>query len=154
MPAKTYKTTLLKDGSMCAIPVPFDPRPIFGKIRAPVRVTLNGYSFRSTIAAMGGPLCIPLRKSNREAAGVNGDETLKVTVELDTETRDVTPPADLTKARSRSPPRLDPASRHSSRYSDEMWQAVESPENQTSDPEHGCWIETSEHVLHPVAKAM
>ncbi len=98
MPAKTYKTTLLKDGSMCAIPVPFDPKPIFGRIRAPVRVTLNGYSFRSTIAAMGGPLCIPLRKSNREAAGLNGDETLKVTVELDTETRDVTPPADLTKA--------------------------------------------------------
>ena len=74
MPAKTYKTTLLKDGSMCAIPVPFDPKPIFGRIRAPVRVTLNGYSFRSTIAAMGGPLCIPLRKSNREAAGLNGDE--------------------------------------------------------------------------------
>ena len=26
---------------MCAIPVPFDPKPIFGKVRAPVRVTLK-----------------------------------------------------------------------------------------------------------------
>ena len=83
---------------MCAIPVPFDPKPIFGKVRAPVRVTLNGYSYRSTIAAMGGPLFIPLRRSHREAAGLGGDETLKVTIELDTGIRDVAPPPDLAKA--------------------------------------------------------
>ena len=52
---------------MCIVPVPFDPAPVFGKVRAAVKVTLNGYTYRSTIAAMGGPLCIPLRKSNREA---------------------------------------------------------------------------------------
>ena len=83
---------------MCAIPVPFDPKPIFGKVRAPVRVTLNGYSYRSTIAAMGGPLLIPLRRSHREAAGLDGDETLKVTIELDAEIRDVAPPPELVKA--------------------------------------------------------
>ena len=83
---------------MCAIPVPFDPKPIFGKVRAPVRVTLNGYSYRSTIAAMGGPLFIPLRRSHREAAGLEGDETLKITIELDTGIRDVAPPPDLAKA--------------------------------------------------------
>ena len=98
MPSKTYRTTLLKDGSMCAIPVPFDPKPTFGKVRAPVRVTLNGYSYRSTIAAMGGPLFIPLRRSHREAAGLEGDETLKITIELDTGIRDVAPPPDLAKA--------------------------------------------------------
>ena len=98
VPARTYTTTLLRDGSMCAIPVPFDPKPIFGKVRAPVRVTLNGYSYRSTIAAMGGPLLIPLRRSHREAAGLEGGETLKVTIELDTGIRDVAPPPDLAKA--------------------------------------------------------
>ena len=98
MPARTYTTALLRDGVMCAIPVPFNPKTVFGKVRAPVRVTLNGYSYRSTIAAMGGPLCIPLRKSHREAAGIEGHETVKVTIELDTSTRDVTPPADLAKA--------------------------------------------------------
>jgi hypothetical protein len=71
---------------------------VFGKVRAPVKVTLNGYTYRSTIAAMGGPPCIPLRKSNREAAGLEGGETLNVRLDLDTEPRVVKPPADLVKA--------------------------------------------------------
>ncbi len=61
---------------MCFIPVTFDPKTVFGKTRAPGKVTVNGYTYRSTIAAMGGPPCIPLRKSNREAAGLEGGETL------------------------------------------------------------------------------
>jgi bacteriocin resistance YdeI/OmpD-like protein/uncharacterized protein DUF1905 len=98
MTARTYRTTLLRDGSMCAIPVPFDPKEAFGKVRAPVSVTLNGYTFRSTIAAMGGPLFIPFRRSHREAAGLEGTETLSVTLALDTAPRTVTPSADLLRA--------------------------------------------------------
>ena len=76
---KRYTTTIVKDGSMCFIPVPFDPKPVFGKIQAPVKVTLNGYTFRSTIAAMGGgQSCLPFRKSNREAAKLEGTETLEI----------------------------------------------------------------------------
>ena len=67
---KTFRVTLHRDGGTCFIPVPFDPAEAFGRVRAPVRVTLNGYTYRSTIAAMGGTVCIPLRKSNREAAGL------------------------------------------------------------------------------------
>jgi hypothetical protein len=63
-----------------------------------VKVTLNGYTYRSTIATMGGPPCIPLRKRNREAAGLKGGETLEVRLELDTDRRDVTRPRDLVKA--------------------------------------------------------
>jgi hypothetical protein len=95
---KTFTTTIVRDGSMCFIPLTFDPKPVFGRIRAPVKVTLNGYTYRSTIAAMGGPPCIPLRKSNREAAGLDGGETLEVRLDLDTETREVKPPADLVRA--------------------------------------------------------
>jgi Bacteriocin-protection, YdeI or OmpD-Associated/Domain of unknown function (DUF1905) len=98
MSAKTYKTTVYRDGSTCFIPVPFDPRAVFGKVRAPVKVTLSGYTYRSTIASMGGTVCVPLRRSHREAAGLEGGETLRVTLELDTEKREVTPPADLLKA--------------------------------------------------------
>lgn len=98
MQSKTFKATIVRDGSVCFIPVTFDPREVFGKLRAPVKVTLNGYTFRSTIAAMGGPLLIPLRKSNREAAGLEGGETLDVRLDLDTEERVVKPPADLMKA--------------------------------------------------------
>jgi hypothetical protein len=47
---------------------------------------------------MGGPPCIPLRRSNREAAGLEGGETLEVRLDLDTDTREVRPPADLVKA--------------------------------------------------------
>ena len=105
MISKTYKATMVRDDDdqVCYIPVPFDPKAVFGKVRAPVKVTLNGYTYRSTIAAMGGPPCIPLRKSNREAAGVQGGETLPVTVELDTEERVVKPPADLVKALKGAP---------------------------------------------------
>ncbi len=40
--AKTFKTTIFRDGSMCFIPVTFDPKDVFGKVRAPVKVTVNG----------------------------------------------------------------------------------------------------------------
>ena len=64
MIARTYTTTIVRDDPMCIIPVPFDPKPVFGAVRAPVRVTLNGYTFRSTISNMGGPFCIPFRRSH------------------------------------------------------------------------------------------
>jgi hypothetical protein len=103
MTSKTYKTTIVRDGSMCFIPVTFDPRNVFGKIRVPVKVTLNGFTFRSTIAAMGGPPCIPLRRSNREAAGLEGTETLMVRLDVDNEPRVVAPPSDLVRALKASP---------------------------------------------------
>jgi hypothetical protein len=93
--SQTITVQIYRDGAMCFIPVPFDPKAVFGKVRAPVKVTLNGYTYRSTIAAMGGVTCIPLRKSNREAAGLNGGETLTVKIELDTQVREVRVPSDL-----------------------------------------------------------
>ena len=94
----TFKTTIVRDGSTCFIPVPFDPKAVFGRVRAPVKVTLNGYTYRSTIAAMGGKVCIPLRRSNREAAGLQGGETVEVRLDLDTEARQVVPPDDFAGA--------------------------------------------------------
>jgi len=92
------------DGPMCFIPLTFDPKAVFGKVRAPVRVTPNGYTYRSTIAASGGPACIPLRRSNRDAAGVDGGETLEVRLDLDTDKREVRLPADFMKALKAAPP--------------------------------------------------
>jgi hypothetical protein len=103
MSTKTFTATIVRDGSMCFIPLGFDPRSVFGRLRAPVRVTLNGYTYRSTIAAMGGPPCIPLRKSHREAAGLNGGETLEIRLDLDTDPREVEPPADFVKALKGAP---------------------------------------------------
>lgn len=100
---KRFTTTIVRDGSMCFIPIQFDPKPVFGKIRVPVKVTLNGYTYRSTIASMGAGPCLPLRKSNREAAGLDGTETLTVTLELDAEPRVITPPPDFVKALKAAP---------------------------------------------------
>ena len=83
MAAKTFKAKVFRDDPMCYIEVPFDPKAVFGKVRAPVKVTVNGYSYRSTLAAMGGPVCIPLRRSHREAAGLEGGEVVSVRLELD-----------------------------------------------------------------------
>ena len=104
---KTFETTIVRDGSMCFIPVTFDPKPVFGKVRAPVKVTLNGYTYRSTIADMGTGPCIPLRRSNREAAGLEGGEKLNVTLQLDEEKREVKPPAELVRALKAAPPAWD-----------------------------------------------
>jgi regulator of protease activity HflC (stomatin/prohibitin superfamily) len=103
MIAKTVTVEIFRDGSMCFVPVPFDPKAIFGKVRAPVKVTLNGYTYRSTIATMGGAACIPLRKSHREAAGLEGGERLTVRIELDVEPRKVEIPADLAQAFKQEP---------------------------------------------------
>ena len=104
MISKTFRTTIVRDGSMCFIPLTFDPKPVFGKVRAPVKVTLNGYTYRSTIAAMGGPPCVPLRRSNWEAAGLVGGETIKVHLALDTEKREVKPSGDFVRLLKAVPP--------------------------------------------------
>ena len=104
MSSQTVRVTIVGDGSMCFIPVPFDPKKAFGKVRAPVRVTLNGYTYRSTISSMAGAVGIPLRRSHREAAGLTGSETLNVKIALDTERRVVRPPKDLVAALKAAPP--------------------------------------------------
>jgi TfoX/Sxy family transcriptional regulator of competence genes len=96
--ARTVMVRLQREGAMTSIPVPFDPKAVFGKVRAPVKVTLNGYSYRSTIFSMGNGVFIPLRASHRQAAGVAGSEKLRIRIELDTDERTVSLPPDLRKA--------------------------------------------------------
>lgn len=100
---RSFRITIVREGSTCFIPLMFDPKAVFGKVRAPVKVTVNGYTYRSTIAAMGGRPCLPLRRSHREAAGLNGGETLTVHLEHDTERREITPPDDFFQALKATP---------------------------------------------------
>ena len=125
MPSKTFRAKIVREGSMCFIPLTFDPKDVFGKVRAPVKVTLNGYSYRSTIAAMGGPPCIPLRKSNREAAGLEGGETIDVRLDLDTEKREVIPPADFRRMLKTTPGALEHWNRLSYTHQREHVEAIE-----------------------------
>ena len=63
--------------------------------RPPVRVTINGYSYRSTVAVMGGEYLIGVSAENRAGARVAAGDTVDVDVELDTEPREVAVPADF-----------------------------------------------------------
>jgi hypothetical protein len=66
--------------------------------KPPVRVTINGYTYRSTVAVMGGEYMIGVSNEHRTNAGVAAGQTVDVDLELDTEPREVTVPADLRAA--------------------------------------------------------
>jgi hypothetical protein len=71
--------------------------------RPKVVVTLNGHTWRSSIAKMGGSYWLGVSAENRAAAGVEGGQVLDVTVERDTAERTVTVPDDLAAALEREP---------------------------------------------------
>jgi hypothetical protein len=73
-----------------------------GSSRKPaVRVTINGHTYRSTVASMGGRFMLPISAQVREAAGIAAGDQVGVDVELDTAPREVTVPADFARALGR-----------------------------------------------------
>ena len=66
-----------------------------------VSVTIKGYTYRSTVASMGGRFMLPISAQVREGAGVAAGQKVDVEVELDTAPREVTVPADFARALSR-----------------------------------------------------
>jgi len=71
--------------------------------RPKVVTTVTGFSFRSSIAKMGGSYWLGVSAERRAAAGVAGGEVYDVTVVLDTEERTVAVPADLAAALEAAP---------------------------------------------------
>lgn len=71
--------------------------------RPPVRVTVGGHTYRTTVAPMSGAYFVPLSAENRTAAGVAAGDRVTVDIELDTEPRVVEVPADLAEALARAP---------------------------------------------------
>lgn len=66
--------------------------------RVPVRGTINGYEFRSSLMPMGGCHMMAVNKTMRAGAGVKAGDTLDVVMERDLEERTVEAPAALKKA--------------------------------------------------------
>jgi hypothetical protein len=66
-----------------------------------VRVTIKGYTYRSTVASMGGRFMLPVSAEVREAAGVAARDKVDVDVELDTAPRHVMLPPDFGRALTR-----------------------------------------------------
>jgi hypothetical protein len=81
------------------IQVPAEVVTGLGSHRRPsVRVTVGGHTYRTTVAPMGGAYFVPLSAENRTAAGVAAGDMVDVDIELDTEPRELTVPADLAAA--------------------------------------------------------
>jgi hypothetical protein len=96
---ETFTTTIQKAEGLNATGIRVPPEVIAalgaGK-RPKVTITLNGYTYRSTVAAYSGDVfMLPLSQEHRAAAGVEAGDEVEVTLELDTEPRTVDLPADL-----------------------------------------------------------
>ena len=84
----TFMTTVRQEQGMNAtgIPVPAEAVAALGTQKRPkVTVSLNGYSYRTTVAAYGEVFMLPLSAEHRNAAGVKAGDPVEVTIELDLE---------------------------------------------------------------------
>ena len=71
--------------------------------RPKVRVTIRGYTYRSSIAVVSGTYMVGVSADVRAAAGVAGGDDVDVDIEVDTAPREVTVPADLAAALDAEP---------------------------------------------------
>jgi bifunctional DNA-binding transcriptional regulator/antitoxin component of YhaV-PrlF toxin-antitoxin module len=97
---QTFQVLLEKDENLDAtrITIPFDAEKVFGAKRVPIKISINGADYRTTIFRMGGKYYVAVPKRFRAAAGVNGGEMITVEIERDTEIRMIVPPKDLAEA--------------------------------------------------------
>ena len=95
-----FHTTILQgDKTATGICIPDEIVAALGTSKRPaVRVTLNGYTYRSTVAVMGGVFMVGVSAEVRKGAGVAGGDEIDVDIELDTEPREVTVPPDFADA--------------------------------------------------------
>lgn len=95
----TFKTILLQAGKTATgikIPPEIIEKLGAGK-KPPIKVTINGFTYRSTVAVMGGAYMVGVNAENRIGAKVNGGDNIEVTIELDTQPREVEVPAEFQK---------------------------------------------------------
>ncbi|HEY0546474.1 MAG TPA: YdeI/OmpD-associated family protein [Pyrinomonadaceae bacterium] len=101
-PVKRFRVLLEKHETSEAtgIKIPFDVHKVFGsRARVPVRGTINGFTFRSSIFPMGGgDHYMIVNRLTREGAHAKGGEKISVVMERDDEPRAITPPQDFAKA--------------------------------------------------------
>jgi Bacteriocin-protection, YdeI or OmpD-Associated/Domain of unknown function (DUF1905) len=100
-----FKTTLeLAGKTATGFRVPADVVEALGKgKRTHVLVTINGYTYRNTVAVYGDEYLLGVSAENREGAGVRAGEEIEVDLELDTAPREVDVPPDLAAALDAAP---------------------------------------------------
>lgn len=95
-----FRTTIELGGKTATgFQIPAEVVALLGSTkRPPVRVTINGHTYRSTVAVYGGVFMLPLSAENRAGAGVAAGDEVEVELTLDTEPREVTVPEDFAAA--------------------------------------------------------
>jgi hypothetical protein len=103
--AQTYRTELRGEGrTATGFEVPPEVvEALGGGKRPPVTVTINGYSYRSTVFPYTEAFMLPLAAEHRERAGVRAGDEIEVTLELDTAPREVDVPPELAAALDADP---------------------------------------------------
>ena len=99
-PRKEFRAVIENaDGGGAFVTIPFDLEEVFGKKRVKVLAMLEGEPYRGSLVRMGGTCHIlGVRKEIREKIGKTIGNEIEVTVEEDTEQREVEIPQDLHQA--------------------------------------------------------
>ena len=120
-----FRTTVLQgDKTATGIEVPADVVEALGSGKRPkVRVTIRGYTYRSSVAVVSGVFMVGVSAEVRAGAGVKGGDTIDVDIELDTAPREVTVPADLAAALDAEPDARRTFEGLS--YSDKSWHVLQ-----------------------------
>jgi Domain of unknown function (DUF1905)/Bacteriocin-protection, YdeI or OmpD-Associated len=79
--------------------LPFDTREVWGRARVPVKVTINGYTWRSTVGNRGGIQYLVVNAAARRYADVKAGDSVTIVLAPDTEKRDIEVPVQLRRAR-------------------------------------------------------
>lgn len=96
---KVTTTLLLAGKTATGLEIPTEVVEQLNSGKKPaVKATINGYTYRNSIASMGGKFMLSVSAEVREKAGIAAGETVTVELELDTEVREVAVPDDLAKA--------------------------------------------------------
>src|SRR5215467_3850220 len=92
--AKLTGDVTRKDAS-AAFTLPFDTRNVWGKAKVPVKVTISGYTWRSTVGNRGGIQYIVVNAEARRNVGVQAGDVVTIVLEPDTEKREIDVPIPL-----------------------------------------------------------
>ena len=100
-----FRTTILQgDKTATGIRIPDEVVEALGSgKRPPVRVTIKGYTYRSSVATVSGAYMVGVSAEHRAGAGVAGGDDVEVEIELDTAPREVTVPDDFAVALDAEP---------------------------------------------------
>ena len=95
----TYETRVIGYKNHASLAIPDDVLAKLGtNRRAPLKVTINGYTYQSTATAVDGECRVVFPQKDRDAAGAKADDIVMVTLELDAGVREVAMPEELSVA--------------------------------------------------------